>query len=401
MRMRFPFARRECLIAMSTVTAMGVTAFAAAPGGAAQAPEKEYTAHFEAECVLGPGIFNEKGTIKVTTRGTAPEAVSPGEEVGVKSSTITVVTPKAWGESLYALGVREARGLVTSTVLDVTGAEPARINAAKPAEFPEGLPFKTPVEQKEVEFTVPSEGRTFGVGPFKVTGQPGEKVTLTVDTAPGYKEAVEGYESTGEGIQSETSGYGAQGEHKIGPITTSCNAPPGVVEGEVAIVAPSSSSTSSAATETTSSSSTTATGSTSSTSSSSASSSTTTSSTSSGAAPVIEHLEPESGPVSGGTPVRIVGLHLSPQETRCVTLNISECHISVHFGSQEATVLADSPTNVLVTAPAAAGPGTVPVTVTVDGVTNASSSDGHYTYKDELEEKEEKLEETESAVPTP
>lgn len=390
MRMLSPSGRRRLLVASCTVAGMAGVAALATPGGAAQAPEKEYTAHFEAECVLGPGIFNEKGTIKVSTRGTAPEAVSPGEEVAVKNSTITVVTPKAWGESLYALGVREARGLVTSTLVDVAGAKPAQVNAAKPVEFPEGLPFVTKVESKEVEFTVPSEGRTFSLGPFTVTGQPGEKVTLTVDTAPGFKESTEGYESTGEGIQSQTSGYNAEGEHKIGPITTSCNAPPGVVEGEVPIVTPSSTSSSSTeATTTTSATSTVA------------STTTTTATASGGSAPTVAHVEPTSGPVSGGTPVRIVGLHLSPRETRCVTVNLSQCHVSVRFGSREATVLADSPTNIAVLTPAAEAPGTVPVTVTVEGVSSASGPNSRFAYKDELEEQEEKLEEKESSAPSP
>jgi hypothetical protein len=389
MRTQFSYGHLRWLVIAGTIAASAAVMAVMAPGGAAQTAEKEYSAHFEAECVLGPGFFNEKGTIKVTTRGTAPEQVSPGEEFAVKNSTITVVTPKAWGESLYALGVREARGLVTSTVLDSSGAEPATINAAKPPEFPEGLPFSTPVEQKEVEFTVPSEGRTFVLGPFKVTGSPGEAAKLTIDTAPGFRQTVEGYESTGEGIQSETSGYGEHGEHDIGPVKVSCTAPPGVVEGEIPIANETTSSATSSSSTTTS------------TTTSSSDTTTTTTTTAAGTAPVIQRVEPASGPVAGETPVRIVGLHLSPAEERCAAPNISACKISVHFGTREATVLADSPTNIAVLSPRAEGPGTVAVTVTVAGTTNSPATDGHFTYKNELEELEERLREKESSLPSP
>jgi len=393
MRTQLYDRRRGLLAAACTGAALIAVMSVGVTGGAAQAPEKEYVAQFEAECVLGPGIFNEKGNIKVTTRGTAPEAVTPGQEFTISNSTITVVTPKSWGESLYTVGVREARGLVTSTPVDASGAEPGQLNAAKPPEFPEGLPFTTVVEKKEVEFTVPSEGRTFLLGPYKVTGSPGESARLTVDTAPGFEKAVEGYESTGEGIQSETSGYGANGEHDIGPIQVSCTAPPGVVEGEIPIVESASSSSTSTATSTsTTTSSTTTTTST-------ATSTTTTAPT--GSTPVIQHLEPASGPVGGGTPVRIVGLHLSPTEERCVLLNIASCEVSVQFGGREASVIADTPTNIAVIAPAAEHTGAVPVTVTVAGVTNSPAGNGRYSYVNEVENGEERVEEKESALPSP
>ena len=57
-----------------------------------------------------------------------------------------------------------------STIVDTTGATPAKKQIAKPPEFPTGLPLKTKVENREVEFTVPSEGRTFNVGPYVTTG---------------------------------------------------------------------------------------------------------------------------------------------------------------------------------------------------------------------------------------
>jgi hypothetical protein len=386
------------LISMCTAAAMMSTVLLAAPGGAATAPQKEYTTHFEAECVLAPGFLNEKGTIKVTTRGMGPERVAPGEEFQVTGSTITVVTPKSWGEQLHTLGATEARGFVLSTILDATGATPARLNVAKPPEFPEGLPFRTKVEPKEVEFTVPSNGRTFSVGPYKVTGNVGESVKLAVDTAPGFRETAPGrYESTGEGIQSETNGYNERGERVIGNIVASCTAPAGVVEGEVPIVTPeTTTTTSTTTTSTTSESSTASTTSTTAMASTTAATTTTsttseptTTTTSTATGPEIERLEPNFGPLGGGTPVRIVGRHLSPVEERCTAVNIANCHITVHFGSKQATVLADAPTNALVESPPASAPGAVDVTVTVNGVTSAITSADRFTYKTLIEELEE------------
>ena len=252
MRKRVRFRPAGWLAVGATAAAMSAAMVVVPSGGAAGAPEKEYTSHFETECILAPGVLNQKGVLKVSTKATGPESAAPGEEFTIKNATITVVTPKEWGETLYNVGARKAKGFVLSTVLDTTGAEPARRNIAKPAEFPAGLPFKTVVEPKEVEFTVPSEGRTFSLGAYHVTGQAGETVRFTLDTAPGYRETSPGnYESTGEGIQSETTGVNENGENVIGPLPVSCTAPAGVVEGEAPIVAPGSTSSTSSETSST------------------------------------------------------------------------------------------------------------------------------------------------------
>jgi hypothetical protein len=288
-----------------------VALLAAAPGGARAAGETEYVAHFNAECVLAPGILNSKGTLKVTTRATGPESVSPGEELTLGNATITVVTPKSWGQSLYSLGAREARGAVTSTLLDATGAEPAKLNIAKPAEFPYGLPFETKVENREVEFTVPSESRTFPVGPYTVSGAAGEDVAVTVDTAPGFKESEGEYETTGEGILSEVVGYNAEGERAIGPLEVACTAPSGVTLGSIPIVAGSSGSTTTSTTATSSTTTATTTSSTSTststtTSSTSTSTSTTTTSTSTGGGGGLK-LEFKNWALSGSMTVKKLG----------------------------------------------------------------------------------------------
>src|SRR5271166_3965382 len=158
------------LVAIGTLAAMGATMVVAASSGAQPGPEKKYEVSFEAECILAPGVLNEKGTIKVHQVGQGPESVSEGEEYNVKNNTITVVTPAKWGETLYALGSRSAKGFVTSTIIDNVNATPAKKQIAKPPEFPAGLPIETTVEDKEVEFTVPSEGRTFVSGPYTATG---------------------------------------------------------------------------------------------------------------------------------------------------------------------------------------------------------------------------------------
>jgi hypothetical protein len=392
------------LAAGCTAAAMGAILFVATPGGAAAA-EKEYTTHFESECVLAPGVLNEKGTIKVSGRATGPESVSPGETFKLANSTITVVTPKNWGENLYGIGVRKARGAVTSTDFVTTGAEPGRLNIAEPPEFEQGLPFVTVVEPKEVEFTVPSGGRTFAIGPYKVTGAPGEAVKIGADTTPGFRPtAAGGYESTHEGIQSETTGYSEENTRVIGPIEVSCTAPPGISEAEIQIVAPSSSTTtttSSAATETTTSATTETTSSASTTTTSAATTTVSSSSTSTASAnaPVVQAVEPGSGRLAGGTPVRVVGLHLSAIEERCVAVNIASCKVSVHFGSKEAAIAAATPTNLLVQSPAAQVPETVDVTVTVNGLTSAITPADRFTYKSELEELEERLREKERSLP--
>jgi hypothetical protein len=223
------------ITAFGTFAAMAATLVVAAPSGAAG--EKTYETSFEANCVLAPGVLNQKGVIKVHQVGHGPATINDGGSFSLTNNTITVTTPKEWGESFFALGSRSVKGFVLSTIVDTTGATPARNNIAKPPEFPTGLPIKAKVENREVEFTVPSEGRTFVSGPYTVAGPGGEEVVATVDTAPGFKEVSAGhFEATGEGILSEETGFNEAGEANVGPIQTACTAPEHVVIAQIPII---------------------------------------------------------------------------------------------------------------------------------------------------------------------
>jgi hypothetical protein len=215
---------------------VAATVVFAAPSGAAPGAAKLYEVSFEAPCVLAPGVLNEQGTIKVHQVGEGPSTIEKGESVSLTNDHITVVSPKVWGETLYNVGARSAKGFVKSTIVDGADLSPARTNIAKPPEFPVGLPIKTKVEPREVEFTVPSENRTFTAGPYTVTGNTGEEAIATLDTAPGFKETTPAhFESTGEGIQAEITGFNEAGEANIGPVQVSCTAPANEVVANVPI----------------------------------------------------------------------------------------------------------------------------------------------------------------------
>ena len=443
------------MAAVATAGALAAVAMLAPAGSGAAPTEKEYTASFEPECVLAPGVLNIKGKIKVSTKAMGPTTVAPGEEVTLTGATSTIVTPVAWSESFFTFGAREARGSIEAFILESSGAEPTTINAATPTEFPTGLPFKTPVEQgKELTFTAPSEGRTFKIGPLKVTGSAGETTKLSVSTEPGFEETVAGsgqYKATGKGIVSSAEGINSEGNRAIGPVSVACTAPAGVVLGEIPIVStttetsstettsettsstesPTTTSETSSTTESPTTTSETTSETTSSTESptttsetssttesptttsettsettSSTESPTTTSETSSttespttttsttsptttttttttsttstvAGAPEVTRIVPTSGPTFGFTPVLIEGRGLTGEGGPCFFF----CKgVTVSFGATEAFVLFDSPTRALVLSPPNA-PGTVDVTVTVDGRTSATSPADRFTYK--------------------
>jgi hypothetical protein len=217
------------LAAVGTLTAMAATMVVAAPGGAAT-PEKEFTASFKQECVIGPGSLNQKGTLEVMTRSKGPELVLEGQEFEPHESTSTITSPAELGNTLFSLGVRKVRGKVTNFELNGIGLSPAVLNIAKPAAFPEGLPYEAPVEQsKATSFTVPHEG-SYSFGPYKVTGANGTNAELEVNSEPGFKEIGSGeFEATGKGIVSTLEGVNAEGGHVIGPLPVVCTAPKGVV----------------------------------------------------------------------------------------------------------------------------------------------------------------------------
>jgi hypothetical protein len=208
---------------------MAGTLFAASPGGAAT-PEKEFTASFSQECVIGPGSLNQKGTLSVMTKSKGPESVVEGQEFEPHESTSTITSPAELGNTLFSLGVRKVKGSVTNFELNGIGLSPAVLNIAKPAAFPNGLPYEAPVVQNQpTSFTVPHEG-TYSFGPYKVTGAAGTNAELEVNSEPGFTETGTGeFTATGKGIVSSLEGVNAEGGHVIGPLPVVCTAPKGII----------------------------------------------------------------------------------------------------------------------------------------------------------------------------
>jgi hypothetical protein len=247
------------LVAGATATAMAATMVVASPGGAAP-PEKEFMASFKQECIIGPGSLNQKGNLEVMTRSKGPESVVERQEFEPHESTSTIASPAELGNTLFSLGVRKVRGKVTVFELNGINLSPPVLNIAKPAAFPEGLPYEAPVEQNKVtSFTVPHEG-SYSFGPYKVTGAAGSNAELEVNSEPGFKEVGVGeFEATGKGIVSSLEGVNAEGGHVIGPLPVVCTAPKGVIlstlpigEGPPISTTSSSSTTSSTTSTTTS-----------------------------------------------------------------------------------------------------------------------------------------------------
>jgi hypothetical protein len=89
-------------------------------------------------------------------------------------------------------------------------------------------------------------------------------------------------------------------------------------------------------------------------------------------APVITGLTPDRGPSFGFTPVLITGAGLAcPAGDR-------SCQVTVTFGGRRALVVLDRPTKIWVLSPP--GSGTVPVTVTVSGV-SSQATPATFTYQ--------------------
>jgi hypothetical protein len=222
--------------AIGTLGAMAATMVIAAPGGATT-PEKEFTASFKQECVIGPGSLNQKGTLEVKTRATGPESVSEGESgVEFHNATSTITAPAELGETIFKLGARKMGGKVTNLTLVSRNLEPPEKNLVKPLEFPEGIPYEvTPEVGKATSFTIPHEG-SYSFGPYKVTGKAGENAELEVNSEPGFKEIGSGeYEATGKGIALTLEGVNETGGHVIGPLPVVCTAPKGVVLASIPI----------------------------------------------------------------------------------------------------------------------------------------------------------------------
>jgi len=89
-------------------------------------------------------------------------------------------------------------------------------------------------------------------------------------------------------------------------------------------------------------------------------------------APVITGLNPDRGPSFGFTPVLITGTGLA-----CPAHDYS-CKVTVTFGARRALIVLDRPTKIWLLSPP--GPGTVPVTATVDGV-SSQATPATFTYQ--------------------
>ncbi len=212
----------------------------ALPSASFAVAEKEYSTSFSAECVIAPGSFNFKSSVKVTVSAMGPTEVTPGEEGMFHGAHSTITAPPSLAEDFTIFEANEAKGKATNFVLEGSGAEPGKLNIAKPAEYPEGLPFIAPVEKgKEVTFAIPSlklheTGLTYSFGPEKVTAKSGVLKAI-VSPAAGYVETEKGvYKATGEGLVTSVEGLD-NGTHVIGPLTVACTAPHEVIAAEIPI----------------------------------------------------------------------------------------------------------------------------------------------------------------------
>jgi hypothetical protein len=311
------------LAAIGTLGAMAATMVIAAPGGAAT-PEKEFTASFKQECVIGPGSLNQKGTLEVMTRSKGPETVIPGQVFEPHESTSTITSPAELGNTLFSLGVRKVKGSVTNFELNGIGLSPAVLNIAKPAAFPNGLPYEAPVEQnKATSFTVPHEG-TYSFGPYTVTGAAGSNAELEVNGEPGFTETGTGeFTATGKGIVSTLEGVNEAGGHVIGPLPVVCTAPKGIILSTLPI----------GGTGTT---------------------------TTCPNPPEIKAIEPNSGSAAGGTPVQITG---------CGFEEVKEVVFAVGSTLEQATFTPQFSTSIAATAPRMGPPFPLPSTAQVYVVT--------------------------------
>jgi hypothetical protein len=274
---RLRFRPLAWMAAVGTATLTAGTIAVLLPGAASAQSEKVYEKTFVADCVVAPGLLNDEAPLNITTRAVGPETVEQGQAVTFHETTATIETPVELTEEFALLGATEVRGSILNFVADPANGTPTSINLAKPAEFPEGLPYVAPVEKgKPGVFKAPSLGRSYSFGPITATGAVGSSVELTLNTAPGFREKESGvYEGTGEGIISTASGYGSGGEKVVGPLKVVCTAPANTSLGSVKITA---GTTSSSTTTTTSSTTTTTT----------TTKSTTTTTTTTEAAPELE-----------------------------------------------------------------------------------------------------------------
>ena len=73
-----------------------------------------YTANYEADCVLGPGVLDSRQTATISISATGPAAVTPGQLVTVTGASFSITAPAEWTQQLRAIGVTAVRGSATS-----------------------------------------------------------------------------------------------------------------------------------------------------------------------------------------------------------------------------------------------------------------------------------------------
>ncbi len=98
------------------------------------------------------------------------------------------------------------------------------------------------------------------------------------------------------------------------------------------------------------------------------------------APPSVSSLSPTSGSASGHRYIEIFGSNLSPNGTTCLWYKGAGCSgVAVYVGANKAFVIYASPTIILVLSPPGV-PGTVDITVQVDGQASSVTSGSKYTY---------------------
>jgi hypothetical protein len=124
------------IIGPLTVACTPPSKVALAETPAPQEGHARFSATFNAECVLGPGMFNLLGSTTVTMTATSLERVGSGGELFLSGVSFAITLFSKWDDWLYNLGGGEARGTVTSTsasLIKGSSAAPYPMGAAEVA----------------------------------------------------------------------------------------------------------------------------------------------------------------------------------------------------------------------------------------------------------------------------
>jgi hypothetical protein len=283
---------------------------------------KEYAAQFEAQCAEQGGPL--EGALKVSIKATALANVSPGQELSFSGGSTTFSTSTAFSNQLVAAGITSVRSAVIHLPVDTTGLEPATINIVAGA----GTAITVPEAGKEMTFTAPASGRTFSIGPFKVTGALGGTARLVMDSSPAFEEGFAPGEvlATGHGIRLTMTVRNAGGAG--GETALLCTAPANAALAELPIETPPP-------------------------------------------PPTVTAIQPNHGGKAGGTAVTITGT------------NFTEV-LAVKFGEVQATSF-KTESGTRITAVSPPGLGTVDVGVITRGGFSALSAADRFSYPQKAE----------------